>query len=131
MADIVKGEQNWKNKINNYMDANDKDITTLKAGQNLTWVNLPLESGVTGNLSVAAGYGGIVYIKGQVRGSFTDGKVLAKTAGTPLASMEWVNTVVAVTPPATASLQVNNSGTLTSQGISGTATQINASGFFA
>lgn len=130
MADIVKGEQNWKDKINNYMDANDKDITTLKAGQELTWVDLPLESGVTGNLSVAAGYGGIVYIKGQVDGSFTSGKVVAKTVGTPL-TMEWVDTAVVASPIGVASLQVNGSGTLTIQGISGTATQINASGFFA
>lgn len=130
MADIVKGEQNWKDKINNYMDANDKDITTLKAGQNLTWVNLPLESGITGNLSVAAGYGGIVYIKGQINGSFTGGTVLAKTVGTPLASKAWVDTPV-VASSGLAFVQANSSGSITIQGISGTAGQINASGFFA
>jgi hypothetical protein len=118
------------------IDANDKalnaDIATLLNGEKLTWVDLPLESGVTGKLSVAAGYGGIVYIKGQVSGSFTSGKVLAKTAGTPLANLQWVDMAAVVAPPTgVASLQANDSGTLNIYGISGTATQINVSGLFA
>jgi hypothetical protein len=129
MADIVKGEQNWKDKINNYMDANDKDITTLKAGQNLTWVNLPLEGGITGNLSVAAAYNGsIIYIKGQVNGNFTSSMLISKCTGTPLINFSWTDVPVAA-GGGIQNLQIQRNGDLHYLGSA--AKQINANGLFA
>jgi hypothetical protein len=130
MADIVKGEQNWKDKINNYMDANDKDITTLKADQNLTWINLPLESGITGNLSVAAAYNGsIIYIKGQINtaGDFRN-MLISKCTGTPLINLRWADLPVAA-DSGIQNLQIMGKGDLH---YTGSATkQINANGLFA
>lgn len=129
MADIVKGEQNWKDKINNYMDANDKDITTLKADQNLTWIDLPLESGITGNLLVATSYNGsIIYIKGQVNGNFTSSMLISKCTGTPLINLRWTDVPV-VAGGGTNNLQIQGNGDLHYLGSA--AKQINANGLFA
>ena len=129
LTKIVTGMEKGPEAI----DANDvalnADIATLTAGQKLTWVDLPLESGITGNMSVATSYNGsITYIKGQINGKFTNSMLLSKCTGTPLINLHWANVAV-VTSQGVQSLQTQGSGDLHYMG-SVTPGQINAGGFF-
>jgi hypothetical protein len=116
------------------IDANDKalnaDIATLLNGEKLTWIDLPLSTGITGGLQMAQAFNSsVIFLKGQVGGTFKSGQTLSTCAGTALQSMHWADQPV-VTSTGIASLQTNGSGELTIQGCSGTPTQINPSGVF-
>jgi len=109
--------------------ADSGDVATLTAGQKLTWVDLPLESGIIGNLSAAASYNGsIIYIKGQINGSFTDTMLISKSTGTPLINLRWADLPVSTTN-GIQNLQIKGNGDLHYTGSD--TNQINASGLFA
>lgn len=130
LTKIVTGMEKGPEAIDANFKAINDDIATLTAGQKLTWINLPLESGITGNLLVAAAYNGsIIYIKGQINGSFTDTMLISKNTGTPLINLRWANLPVSTTN-GIQNLQVQEDGYLRYTG-SATTKQINANGLFA
>ena len=131
LTKIVTGMEKGPEAINTNDVALNADIATLTAGQKLTWIYLPLESGITGNLSVAAAYNGsIVYIKGQVNGNFTVNTLLSKCTGTPLSNLIWSDLTVFAGSAGIQNLQMQGDGYLHYNG-NPTSDQINANGLFA
>lgn len=130
LTNITTGQKDWAGTSNANDTALNKDITTLLNSEKLTWVDLPLSSGITGGLQMAQAFNSsVIFLKGQVGGTFKSGQTLSTCAGTPLQSMHWADQPV-VTSTGIASLQTNGSGVLTIQGCSGTPTQVNPSGVF-
>lgn len=130
LTSITTGMEKGPEAIDANFKAVDNSVATLTEGQKLTWIDLPLEKGITGGLSVAEAYNGsIIYINGQINttGDFRN-MLISKCTGTPLANLSWVNLPVTA-DSGVENIQLNGNGDM---GYRGTATkQINANGLFA
>lgn len=130
LTKIFSGMEKGPEAIDANFKAVDNSVATLTEGQKLKWINLPLEKGITGNLSVAEAYNGsIIYIKGQINttGDFKN-MLISKCTGTPLINLRWVNLPVAA-DSGIQNLQIQGNGDLHYTGA--TTKQISVNGLFA
>lgn len=129
LTTIFTGMEKGPEKIDANFKALDNSVATLTEGQKLTWIDLPLESGIAGGLSVAEAYNGsIIYIKGEINGKFDSDMLLSKSTGTPLIKSHWVSVVV-VTFNGVQTIKTLGNGDLHYTG-SVTTSRISVSGFF-
>lgn len=130
LTTITTGMEKGPEAINANDTALNADIATLTNNQNLTWYDVPLESGITGSLKAASDQNQFVYVKGQINGSFTTGTKISSSIGTPLANLSWGN-LPAVCNSCIGNLQIDGSGILSIQLLTSATDQINVTGFFA
>jgi hypothetical protein len=129
LTKIVTGMEKGPEAIDANDTALNADIATLTKNQNLTWYDVPLESGITGALKAAVDQNQFVYVKGEIIGNFTTGMKISSSIGTPLANMPWGDLPV-VCNSCIGNLQTNGSGVLSIQQLTSAAHQIDVTGFF-
>lgn len=127
----VTKDTNWLARLNANDATLDTAVTDIQASQVLNWVDLPLVSGVSGNLRASIiGKTGAVAVTGQVIGTFLTGSTVAKVNGTPLEGHNWSDIPVITNTDATCGLQIANDGTFSIIDLPGgkQVTQINVNG---